>query len=106
VEDAGRKGEREVEERRPDRNAAGGEVHERVEEDRFREMGDREPRAAQVVVVVVGHCAGARSVLELPVRREPEEGADRDRRREAEDEDRPARSHSPHSKGPRPLIME
>ena len=44
-----RQGQREVEERRPDRDAAGGEVHQRVEEDRSREVRRREARPPQVV---------------------------------------------------------
>ena len=44
-----RRREREVEERRPDRDTARREIHQRIEEDRARKVRRREPRAPQVV---------------------------------------------------------
>ena len=93
VQDPRRRRERQIEERRPDRDAAGRKVHQRIEEDRARKMRHREPCPAQMVVVVRRHGAGPRSRAELPIRREPEDRSGEDGRGEAEEEHGSPRGH-------------
>jgi hypothetical protein len=90
VQQARGRGQREVEEGRPDRDRPVGEVRERVEHDRLREMGGRESRAPQVVVVVGGDRAHARAGGELLPGLEAEKAPQRKRHGEPrEEEDSP-----------------
>ena len=93
VQDPRRRRERQIEERRPDRDAARRKVHQRIEEDRARKMRHREARPAQMVVVVRRHGARPRSRAELPIRRQPEDRSDEDGRGEAEEEHGSPRRH-------------